>query len=166
MRDNFNARDSFQRWADRRRSDPNLAEDAAIAFRCCESQIANRQVLHSKPQRELPAGSRRGRPELNTTNPVASLMLLLSFDRPQWVDDIVYGAVATAAGTSKGKLNVKPGHVLAALHLNDVSAGAVKVADMSLRTAQTVAKAVRHAAHGIDFYLDRHPAIRVRLMSE
>ncbi|MGE7956341.1 hypothetical protein ACQKQA_07025 [Pseudomonas sp. NPDC089530] len=160
MHDYFTARSSFQRWADRRRTDPWIAEDAERVFRF--SQRTDEQ----KPQEKQPTGPQRGRPELNTPNPVASVMPLLSFDRPQWVDDIVYGAVATAAGASKGRLNVKPGCVLAALHLAAVSTGAVKTADMSIRTAQTIAKAARHAAHGIAFYLDRHPAIRTRLMFE
>lgn len=160
MHDGFTARSSFQSWADRRRSDPLLTEDAESAFRC------NQSATLQEPQGKQPAGSRRGRPELNTPNPVASVMPLLSFDRPQWVDDIVYGSVATAAGASKGQLNVKPGSVLAALHLATVSAGAVKTTEMSTRTAQTIAKAARHAAHGINRYLDRHPAIRVRLMLE
>lgn len=160
MHEQSAARSSFQRWADRRRSDPLLTEDAERALRC--SQRTNEQ----EPEEKQPAGSRRGRPELNTPNPLASLMPLLSFDRPQWVDDIVYGSVATAAGASKGKLNVKPGCVLAALHLASVSAGAVQTTDMSIRTAQTIAKAARHAAHGIGFYLDRHPAIMAQLALE
>lgn len=160
MNDYFTALSCFSRWAARRRADPKLVEDAERAFRF--SQGTDEQ----EPEGQKLAVSRRGRPELNTTNPIASLMPLLSFNRPQWVDDIVYGSVATAGGVSKGKLNVKPRCVLAALHLADVSAGAVRTADMSLRTAQTIAKAARHAAHGIDFYLDRHPVIRARLMHE
>nr|WP_148050787.1 hypothetical protein [Pseudomonas chlororaphis] len=160
MHDYFTARSSFQRWADRRRNDSRLADDAERAFRY--NQRTDEQI----PQEKQTAGPRRGRPELNTPNPVASVMPLLSFDRPHWVDDIVYGAVATAAGASKGRLNVKPGCVLAALHLATVSTGAVKIADMSIRTAQTITKAARHAAHGIAFYLNRHPAIRTQLALE
>ncbi|POA61141.1 hypothetical protein C1885_06005 [Pseudomonas sp. GW531-R1] len=160
MCDYFAALSCFSSWANRRRADPKLVEDAERAFRC--SQKTGEQ---DSEERQVTV-SRRGRPELNTTNPVASVISLLSLNRPQWVDDIVYGSVATAGGTSKGKLNVKPGCVLAALHLKDVSAGAIRTADMSLRTAQAIAKAARHAAHGIDFYLVRHPAIRTRLALE
>lgn len=160
MHDYFTASSSFQRWADRRRTDPRLADDAERTFRC------NQRTDEQEPQKKPLAGPRRGRPELNTPNPVASVMPLLSFGRPQWVDDIVYGSVATAAGSSKGRLNVKPGCVLAALHLASVSTGAVKTADMSIRAAQTIAKTARHAAHGIVFYLERHPAIRTRLALE
>lgn len=160
MHDYYATSGSFRDWADRRRSDPRLTEDAAMASRCSQ------WVTEQKPTEKKPAGSRRGRPELSTINPVVSVMPFLSFDRPQWVDDIVYGSVATGAGVSRGRLNIRPGCVLAALHLEVVSAGAIKTVDMSVRSAQTIAKAARHAAHGIAFYLDRHPTIRARLALE
>jgi hypothetical protein len=143
-----------------RRSDPLLIEDAEKVARWTPPKIEKR------PEETMPASSRRGRPELKTPNPVASYMRLLSFDRPQWVDDIVYGATATGAGSSKGKLNAQPRFILATLHLETISAGAMKTADMSIRAAQTIAKAARHAAHGIDCYLARHPKIKDRLALE
>jgi hypothetical protein len=90
-------------------------------------------------------------------------MSLLSFERPHWLDSIIYGSTATAAGVSAGKLNVRPGSVIAAMHLKDISTAAVKTPMISERTAQAVAKAARHAIHGVSSYLDRYPAIKAKL---
>lgn len=161
MHDYYAASSDYQRWADQRRSDPLLIEDAKKVSRRIQQRASEWQ-----PEEQPPAQSRRGRPKLNTPNPAARFMPLLSFNRPQWVDDIVYGAVATAAGTHKGRLNVRPGYVLAALHMGNVSAEGVKTQDMPTRTAQVIAQAARHAAHGIASHLDRHPKIKHRLESE
>ena len=156
---------SFNRWANKRRSDPQLIEDAERVARWAPPTIEKQSK--EQPKGEKPtANSKRGRPELITPNPVASYMHLLSYDRPHWVDSIIYGSVATGAGSSNGKLNIRAKSVVGALHLRTISTGAVKAADMSLRTAQTIAKAARHAAHGIDSYLARHPEIKERLALE
>lgn len=153
---------TFKRWADKRRSDPLLIEDAEKAVRWRPTKPAH-TIERPDPESKEPASSRRGRPELKTPNPVASYMSLLCHQRPHWVDAIVYGSTATGAGSSSGKLNVQPRAVLAALYLKTISANAVKTADITLRTAQTVAKAARHAAHGIGCYLDRHPMTKARM---
>lgn len=156
---------SFSRWANKRRSDSQLIEDAERVAGWTPPIIEKQSKERTKGEKRA-ASSRRGRPELITPNPVASYMHLLSYDRPHWVDSIVYGSVATGAGSSNGKFNVSPKSIIGALHLRTISTDAVKTADMSLRTAQTIAKAARHAAHGIDSYLARHPEIKERLALE
>lgn len=153
---------TFKRWADKRRLDPRLIEDAEKVGRW--TPATPMQVIERPdPQPKEPASSRRGRPELNTLNPIVSYMPLLCHQRPNWVDAIVYVSTATGAGSSSGKLNVQPRAVLAALYLKTISTNAVKTADISLRTAQTIAKAARHAAHGIGCYLDRHPMTKAQM---
>lgn len=156
MTDFYATGSSYQAWAALRRADPKLADDSARAANSYRPRFSS-QV---RDDESLPG---KGRPVIRTPNPVASIMPLMSLNRPQWLDDIVYGAVATAAGASKGKLNVKPSAVLAALHLSAISTRAVWVSEMSQRTAQSIAKATRHAAHGIAAFLDRHPAIKTGL---
>lgn len=156
---------SFNRWANTRRSDPLLIKDAEKVARWTPLTI-EKQTEEQPEGGKKTANSRRGRPKISTPNPVASYMHLLSYDRPHWVDSIVYGSIATGAGSSNGRLNVRPLSVIGALHLQTISAGAVKTAVMPLRTAQTIAKAARHAAHGIDSYLARHPEIKERLVLE
>ncbi|WP_141228781.1 hypothetical protein [Pseudomonas lundensis] len=156
---------SFNRWANKRRSDPQLIEDAERVARWTPP-IIEKQLKEQTKGKKHTANSKRGRPELSTPNPVASYMHLLSYNRPHWLDSIVYGSVATGAGSSNGKLNVSPKSVIGALHLRTISTGALKTPEMSLRTAQTIAKAARHAAHGIDSYLARHPEIKERLALE
>ncbi|MFL1391489.1 hypothetical protein ACI77F_28010 [Pseudomonas tritici] len=156
---------SFNRWAKKRRSDPLLIKDAEKVARWTPP-IIEKQTEEQPRGGKNNANLRRGRPKLSTPNPVASYMHLLSYDRPHWVDSIVYGSIATAAGSSNGKLNVMPKSVIGALHLETISTGAVKTADMPLRTAQTIAKAARHAAHGIDNYVERHPEFKERLALE
>lgn len=162
--DTFSA-SCFKRWANKRRSDPELINDAEKVARWSSPTIQKQSNEQPKGEKRT-ANPKRGRPKLSTPNPVASYMHLLSYDRPHWVDSIVYGSVATGAGSSNGKLNVSPKSVIGALHLRTISTDAVKTADMSLRTAQTIAKAARHAAHGIDSYLARHPEIKGRLALE
>ncbi|WP_285425280.1 hypothetical protein [Pseudomonas sp. efr-133-TYG-103a] len=156
----------YERWANKRRNDPTLFFDACKAAqwtppeREAEPEAVPREAATKK---HATASPQRGRPKKNTTNPVAHHMSLLSFERPHWLDGIIYGATATAAGVSAGKLNVRLGSVIAAMHLKNISTAAVKNPMISERTAQTIAKASRHAIHGVVCYLDRHPATKSKL---
>ncbi|RMR28861.1 Phage integrase protein [Pseudomonas syringae pv. coriandricola] len=44
-----------------------------------------------------------------------------------------------------------------------ITAEACKTDEMTLRTAQRIAKAARHAAHGIASYVERHPRIKAEI---
>ncbi len=83
-----------------------------------------------------------------------------------WVDDIIHGSILTSAGRSNGKINVKARAVIGALFLSEISAEACQTSEYTLRTAQRIAKAARHAAHGIASYVDRHPKLKAELEAE
>ena len=114
----FTATAHFQAWAAQRRADPNLPADAAKAaagVRRIRAEIReNHRTANSFV--EKPNELRRGRPPLSTANPVAHIIQLISYNRPPWLDDIVYGSVATAVGSNKGQLRVRSGDVLAHGH--------------------------------------------------
>jgi hypothetical protein len=78
---------------------------------------------------------------------------------PPWMDDIIMGACYTSAGISKGKLNVNPALVKAAIFLPAISTDSClniySLEPISLRTAQRVAKAARFALEGIEMYIQR-----------
>ncbi|MGP4956992.1 hypothetical protein [Pseudomonas helleri] len=156
----FTATAHFQAWAAQRRADPNLPADAAKAaagVRRIRAEIReNHRTANSFV--EKPNELRRGRPPLSTANPVAHIIQLISYNRPPWLDDIVYGSVATAVGSNKGQLRVRSGDVLAALRLEIIVVKTIQQSGMSNRTAQEIAKAARHAVHGIESYLNRHSA--------
>ncbi|MCJ2370412.1 hypothetical protein [Pseudomonas sp. RGM 3321] len=156
----------YKQWTNKRRNDPTLFFDACKAAQwtppepegepeAVSREAASKEHATAKPQ--------RGRPKKSTTNPVAHHIRLLSFERPRWLDGIIYGSTVTAAGVSAGKLNVRPCSVIAAMHLKIISTAAIKTPMISERTAQTVAKAARHAIHGVACYLDRHPASKAKL---
>lgn len=139
--------------------------------------IDNSEVPHMTTVTPTAKLSRAGRPSLITINPISRLMPFLTSvcacsgdtaGSPEWFDDIVTGSIATAAGTSKtsGRFNVSPAKVKAAMHCSTISVAALQVPTMSTRAAQLLAKATRHAVHGVSSYLDRHPEIRARLIAE
>lgn len=152
---------SFKRWAEQRRNDPRLESD---------SQVASAAQVHlsaAMTQRsDVCAGTpRRGRPANHFINPVADFMRYVEFTEhgePSWVGDIIYGSIATAIGSASGKLRARVSDVRHAVSLPVISAEAVRGPYMSLRTAQGVAKAARHAAHGIHHFLLRRPELLSR----
>lgn len=150
----------YKRWAARRRTCPHLLTDAATAA----SSMS--RMPNDAPSLPEPVGPRRGRPALRTENPLVNLIPLLSLDRPRWFDDIVYGSIATSASTSQGRLNVRPGQVIAALHLRTISVAALGQQENSSRGLQAVAQAARHCLRGVEHYLHRHPQVRARLEAE
>jgi hypothetical protein len=150
----------YKRWAAKRRACPHLLTDAAKAANSMS------RMLKDTPTRSETSGPRRGRPVLSTENPLVNLIPLLSLGRPQWFDDIVCGSIATSAGTSQGRLNVRPGQVFAALHLRRISVAALGQQEQSCRGLQAVAQAARHTLRGLEHYLHRHPQVKELLEAE
>lgn len=154
-----NPEEEFQAWAAERRADPALSKDTHTA-------LTNLPALTTSTQAN-PSDSRkatRGRPRTAYPNSAAAYMHLLAIPDPlPWVDDIVTGSIITSAGVTNGKINVKRRAVINALFLSEITAEACKTDEMTLRTAQRIAKAARHAAHGIAFYVERHPRIKAEI---
>ena len=149
----------YQAWAAERRADESLSEDHQKAAKGLTKQ------LQETPSDEPKRG--RGRPKATFANPVAAYMYLLAIPDPlPWEDDIVTGSIITSAGVTNGKINVKARAVIGALFLSEITADACKSNEYSLRTAQRIAKAARHAAHGIASYVERHPDIKAEIVAE
>lgn len=158
-----NLEDQYQAWAAERRADESLSEDHQKAAKGLA--IETQGVIPKTPSDEPKQG--RGRPKTSYANPVAAYMHLLAVPDPlPWVDDIITGSIITSAGVTNGKINVKARTVIGALFLSEISAEACQTSEYSLRTAQRIAKAARHAAHGIASYVERHPAIKAELEAE
>lgn len=154
----------YRRWEATRRKDPKLRHDAERVAeglrRLTQGSPSSPCTVTSAMVGELPTlptSGTRGRPKLQTHNPLANFILLLSSDRPRWLDDLLYGAAAVATGASRGRLNVRPGAVLSALCMDTVEAARLEGMGHSLRSAQSIAKAARYALDGIQFYLDKNP---------
>lgn len=103
-----------------------------------------------------------GAKPVTTTNPIAYIateLLVKGRNEPYpiWLDDIIFGSCLTAAGQSKNVCNVALNEVVGALYLYELGAGVLVAQGTPLRKAQRIIKAARHAAHGIESYLHRHP---------
>ena len=154
-----NPEEKYQAWAAERRVDDLLASDHSSATTLSTFPEA---VVAAEPTK---AG--RGRPKTCYANPVAAYMYLLAVpDLLPWVDYIITGSIITSAGVTNGKVNVKARSVIGALFATEITAEACKTGEISLRTAQRIAKAARHAAHGIASYVERYPSIKAELDSE
>ena len=152
-----NPEEKYQAWAAERRVDGLLASDHSSAT---TYELA--PVVAAEP-----AKAGRGRPKTSYANPVAAYMYLLAVpDLLPWVDHIITGSIITSAGVMNGKINVKARSVIGALFATEITAEVCKTSEISLRTAQRIAKAARHAAHGIASYVERHPSIKAELYSE
>ncbi|MCO7057041.1 hypothetical protein [Pseudomonas juntendi] len=153
----------YQAWAAERRADELLSEDHQKAAKGLADEAQG--VAPKTPSDEPKRG--RGRPKATFANPVAAYMHLLAIPDPlPWVDDIITGSIITSAGVTNGKINVKARAVIGALFLSEITADACKTNEYSLRTAQRIAKAARHAAHGIASYVERHPDIKAEIVAE
>ena len=149
-----NPEEKYQAWAAERRVDDLLASDHSSA-----TTYEAAPVVAAEPTK---AG--RGRPKTSYANPVAAYMYLLAVpDLLPWVDHIITGSIITSAGVTNGKINVKARSVIGALFATEITAEACKTSEISLRTAQRIAKAARHAAHGIASYVERHPTIKAEI---
>ena len=154
-------RAEFEAWAAQRRSEDLSADYAALQVAVKKSEPVV-PVVEDKP-------IRRGRPKTVFTNPAAAFMPFLATPHlPNWAHDIITGSIYTSAGTNttSGKVNVKSRSVVAALFLSEISAESCRTSEYTLRTAQRIAKAARHAAHGIASYVERHPAIKAEIVAE
>lgn len=176
----------YQAWVAQRRADVNLTTDHATAQASLSKAI---QVVEDVGPI---AKQGRGRPKTIFKNPAAAFMPFLighavdpltcqydcdhddTRDDPEkvgdihvaarsWVDDIIHGSILTSAGRSNGRINVKARAVIAALFLSEISVKACQTEEVALRTAQRIAKAARHAAHGIASYVERYPKLKAEL---
>ncbi|WLG63177.1 hypothetical protein PSH90_03435 [Pseudomonas sp. FP1762] len=154
-------RAEFEAWAAQRRSEDLSADYATLQVAAKKSE-AIVPVVEAEP-------IKRGRPKTVFTNPAAAFMPFLATPHlPNWADDIITGSIYTSAetNTTSGKVNVKSLCVVAALFLSEISAESCRTSEYTLRTAQRIAKAARHAAHGISSYVERHPKIKAALEAE
>lgn len=158
-------RAALELWITKRRACPNLAADAAkCAGRWYKMQ--NTATDGANQHGDQVSKSRRGRPPVTLENPVFTFMPILHRERPGWFDDIVYGSIASSAGTHRAQLNVRISDVCAALHLKVIAAASIRRPYMSDRSAQSIAQATRNAAKGIAHYLYRHPQVHAHLCKE
>lgn len=156
MRRPSSEEEKFKAWAKERQ------EDLVGLF------DASRCGAKAKPK-DTPNGPQRGRgrPKTVYKNPTAAYMHLLAVPHPlPWVLNIIHGSCVTSAGVVGGMIAVKQCNVLRALFLNEITAEACQTPGMSLRTAQRVAKAARHAAHGIASYVERYPRLQGEIAAE
>lgn len=100
-----------------------------------------------------------GRKRISTTNPIAHIAGELTYAKPAWLADIVFGSCLTAAGQSQNVCNVSMNEVLGALHIRELTVQAVMATGVAKRKAERIIKAARHAAHGIHCYLLRRPEL-------
>ena len=103
-----------------------------------------------------------GRKPVSTVNPIAHIAAELSYTKPKWLADIVFGSCLTSAGQSQNVCNVSMNEVLGALHLKQFTVQAVMATGVAKRKAERIIKAARHAAHGIHCYLLRRPELLQR----
>ena len=154
-------RAEYEAWAAQRRFE-DLSTDFAIAQAATAKAISVAPVVEAEP-------IKRGRPKTIFTNSVAAYMPFNATPHLwNWANDIIAGSIYTSAGTNttSGKVNVKIRSVVAALFLSEISAESCQTSEYTLRTAQRIAKAARHAAHGIASYVERHPEIKAELDAE
>lgn len=105
-----------------------------------------------------------GRKPASTNNPIAHIAVeLLTNDpgepHPLWLDNIIFGSCLTAAGQSQNVSNVAMDEVVGALYLREFKVDTLVAQGTSLRKAQRIIKAARHAAHGIHHYLTHRPKL-------
>lgn len=100
-----------------------------------------------------------GRKPVSTSNPIAHIAAELTFVKPEWLADIVFGSCLTAAGQSQNVCNVSMNEVVGALHLKEFTVQGVTRSGVAKRKAERIIKAARHAAHGIHGYLLRRPEL-------
>ncbi|EJM25760.1 hypothetical protein [Pseudomonas sp. GM25] len=113
------------------------------------------------PQRN-PKGA--GRRSVSTVNPISHLAIeLLTTDlgkpHPLWLDNIIFGSCLRAAGQSQNVCNVAMNEVVGTLYLHEFKVETLVTQGTSLRKAQRIIKAARHASHGINNYLRRRPKL-------
>lgn len=157
----------YEAWTAKRRSDRSLSQDSRMVAMAMSSESPKEPRAGCATHAKEPSKAKRGRPKITLANPVAPFMHLLATSEPlPWVDDIIHGSTITSAGVSNGKINVKVRAVIGALFLTTITADACVTNGVSPRTAQRIAKAARHAAHGIASFIERRPQLKARLNAE
>ncbi|MGV8888833.1 MAG: hypothetical protein ACOH2P_12535 [Pseudomonas sp.] len=116
------------------------------------------------------------RPLTVMANPIHHLIVLADvhpehdlYDLPpqSWVEDYVMGACYTVAKASKGKLNVSPTHVYAAVKMPDISTAAVRnLTGLGKSQVALIAQCARLALAGMMLHLERNPQVRETLQAE
>lgn len=129
-----------------------------------------------EPQKQITTMKRVTRPFKVMLNPIHRLIALADvhpehdlYDLPaqNWVEDYVMAACYTVAGANKGKLNVSPTHVYAAVKMPDISTAAVRDATgLGKSQGSLVAQCARHALDGMMMYLEHNPQVRDVLQAE
>jgi hypothetical protein len=116
------------------------------------------------------------RPPKVMANPIHHLIVLADvhpehdlYDLPpqSWVEDYVMGACYAVAKASKGKLNVSPVHVYAAVKMPDISTAAVRnLTGLGKSQVALIAQCARLALDGMMMHLERNPQVRDALQAE
>ncbi len=153
---------AFERWAGVRRSDPMLSDDYATASRSLE---LNKLTPTKQQDAKSEGRPKRGRPPVKTENPIARLAPFIVLDRPGWFQDIVYGSISRAAGTSKGRLNVRLSDVVSLLYMSEISTVATSWKGLPARSSQAITQSARHVIDGVVHYLSRNPHVKAHFDS-
>lgn len=134
------------------------------------------QNVQPQHQKKIVAMKSVTRPFKVTHNPLHRLIALADvhpehdlYDLPaqNWVEDYVMAACYTVAKASKGKLNVSPQHVYAAVKMPDISTAAVRNATgLGKSQGSLIAQCARHALDGMMMYLEHNPQVRDILQAE
>lgn len=116
------------------------------------------------------------RPPKVMANPIHHLIVLADihpehdlYDLPpqDWVEGYVMGACYVVAKASKGKLNVSPAHVYAAVKMPDISTTAVRnLTGLGKSQVALIAQCARLALDGMMMHLERNPQVRDALQAE
>lgn len=116
------------------------------------------------------------RPPKVMANPIHHLIVLADihpehdlYDLPpqDWVEGYVMGACYVVAKASKGKLNVSPAHVYAAVKMPDISTAAVRnLTGLGKSQVALIAQCARLALDGMMMHLERNPQVRDALQAE
>ncbi|MBD8473084.1 hypothetical protein IFT98_02310 [Pseudomonas sp. CFBP 8770] len=117
--------------------------------------------------------SKRGPKPKIFSNPHASHFRIAHHEGFGWFDDYVYGACMTAGLVSNGTMNVSPSHVQRACMLEMISTEIVKsvirldgLRTMSDQQARRICQCARLAIGGMEFYLERNPAVQRQIKFE
>lgn len=151
---------------------PKQSQDALRLL----SAANDSQNVQPEHQKKIVAMKSVTRPFKVTHNPLHRLIALADvhpehdlYDLPaqNWVEDYVMAACYTVAKASKGKLNVSPQHVYAAVKMPDISTAAIRNATgLGKSQGSLIAQCARHALDGMMMYLEHNPQVRDVLQAE
>lgn len=154
------------------RLSPQQTQDALRLL----SAANDSQNAPPEPQKRIATMKSVTRPFTIMHNPLHRLIALADvhpehdlYDLPaqNWVEDYVMAACYTVAKASKGKLNVSPQHVYAAVKMPDISTAVVRNATgLGKSQGSLIAQCARHALDGMMMYLEQNPQVRDVLQAE